>query len=335
MAIHAGKTWTADLREEVEAYGDQYDDLHADWQGDRPQLGVVLGVVVIDAVTPSEQLIHRISDKERLVGNYQPGRYGWKMRVIEKFDKPIQTRGAQSLWDWDIPNYTKANRVAIVGSRDYADLDAVRDYVRQLPAGTTVVSGDARGVDTVAQDTARECGLRVVSIPVDTTGLSGNDAERRREYGIRAMTRNTWLLQLSGRVVAFWDGSSKGTQDSISKAKKLGMPVAVNPHVPKQKTILVQKQFDFLSTYDESAYIEASSADADPSADVPVYEWAKPWLIDDLHVWVCDCFSASTLSILLGRYVRVPPSQPSKTHTCKSSINQGFAHSYTGTSALG
>ena len=45
-------------------------------------------------------------------------------------------------------------RVAIVGSREYSDIDAIVEYVNSLPADTIVVTGGARGVDQIAEAAA-------------------------------------------------------------------------------------------------------------------------------------------------------------------------------------
>ncbi len=47
-------------------------------------------------------------------------------------------------------------RIAIVGSRGLPRPDLIEAFVASLPAGTVVVSGGARGVDTVAEQAARE-----------------------------------------------------------------------------------------------------------------------------------------------------------------------------------
>jgi len=107
-------------------------------------------------------------------------------------------------------------RVAIVGSRHYPDLSAVAAYVDLLPAGTTVVSGGAHGVDQAAEWRATQRGLRVQSI----------HAEWDRD-GRRAFMRNTLIVESCDRLVAFWDGKSVGTKDSIDKARMLGKPVRI------------------------------------------------------------------------------------------------------------
>lgn len=108
-------------------------------------------------------------------------------------------------------------KVAIVGSRNYNNLEAVRKYVRALPKGTTVVSGGARGVDSVAEAEALACGLTVQSIPANWN-----------KFGKRAgPIRNKEIVEASDIVVAFWDGTSKGTRSTIGIARDLNKAVDV------------------------------------------------------------------------------------------------------------
>jgi hypothetical protein len=107
-------------------------------------------------------------------------------------------------------------KVAIIGSRDFASLTKVRDYVNQLPNDTIVISGGARGVDTVAETTAKARGLQTIVIRPDWTKGKG-----------AGMERNTQIVATADKVVAFWNGSSRGTADSISKAKKLNKELVI------------------------------------------------------------------------------------------------------------
>lgn len=109
------------------------------------------------------------------------------------------------------------DRVAIIGSRDFADLDAVRAFVRGLPVDTVVVSGGARGVDRVAAAEAQRCGLTIVVYRADWI-----------RYGRRAgYLRNVSIVEHAERVVAFWDGASKGTRHTIEIARRAGTPVEI------------------------------------------------------------------------------------------------------------
>ena len=97
--------------------------------------------------------------------------------------------------------------VAIVGSRRYPNEDQVRRFVRRLPKGTTVVSGGAAGVDWWAEDEARRLGLAVKIFKAAWTAWGPYAGK----------VRNAEVVAFSDEVVAFWDGSSRGTRDTIDK----------------------------------------------------------------------------------------------------------------------
>lgn len=110
-------------------------------------------------------------------------------------------------------------KIAVVGSRDYRRLDLVERFVRRLAPGAdyTIVSGGARGVDRKAEDTARAVGLPVLILLADW-GLWGRSA---------GMRRNTRIVEEADEIVAFWDGESRGTEDTILKGRAAGKPVTV------------------------------------------------------------------------------------------------------------
>jgi predicted Rossmann fold nucleotide-binding protein DprA/Smf involved in DNA uptake len=93
----------------------------------------------------------------------------------------------------------------------------VRDFVHALPPGTIVVSGGARGVDSWAEDAAIERGLEIVVFRADWD-----------RYGNRAgPLRNAEIVAHSDRVIAFWDGKSRGTLNTILMAHSRGLPISV------------------------------------------------------------------------------------------------------------
>lgn len=283
IAIHAGKTWNSDLREQASLLSRRYRDLP---DIDNPSLGCVLAIGLLENCIPSERLRESIGQIEKAVGNFANGRYGWKIKILEQFEHPIPAKGQQGLWNWDFPEEIAAKRIAIVGSRDYPDLDAVVKYVRSLPLDTTIISGGAQGVDMAAENAARERGMRVIRIPVDTRNLPNHYERRKQIFAQRAMRRNQYIVEMAGSVVAFHHNNSPGTQDSINKAKAIGRPVTINPLVSPKQEVLVQKVLTgFLDTYDEAAYIERGQVKAESSAQIALREWDKPWLIDKHHVW--------------------------------------------------
>ena len=112
-------------------------------------------------------------------------------------------------------------RIAIVGSRNWPQLELVERYVQGLDDGTVVVSGGARGVDLVAEMTARRSGLiQVVVHPA----WARDDGTTDRSAGHR---RNELIVDLADEVVAFWDGISRGTAGAVSYARATGKPVRV------------------------------------------------------------------------------------------------------------
>lgn len=107
-------------------------------------------------------------------------------------------------------------RWAIIGSRAYRDLEAVRQVIRLFPArGTVIVSGGARGVDQTAAAEARRIGLPVIEYLADW-GAHGRAA---------GMLRNRLIVGNADAVIAFWDGKSRGTEMAIRLAEKAGVPV--------------------------------------------------------------------------------------------------------------
>ncbi len=108
-------------------------------------------------------------------------------------------------------------KIAVVGSRDYPNLEEVRQFVREQELTTVIVSGGARGVDSVAVEEARKLRMPYEIYPADWNRYG-------RSAGFR---RNQTIVDAADEVIAFWDGKSRGTQHTISLAKAAGKPVRV------------------------------------------------------------------------------------------------------------
>lgn len=99
-------------------------------------------------------------------------------------------------------------KVAIVGSRDYPHKQHVIDYVQSLPPETVIISGGARGVDTWAEQAAREQGMQTIIYPAEWD-----------KYGKSAgFRRNADIVSEADKVVAFHHNASKGTAHTINLA---------------------------------------------------------------------------------------------------------------------
>ena len=110
-------------------------------------------------------------------------------------------------------------RVLVCGSRGWTDYDAVLRRLTQIEERRpTIVHGAAVGADTMADRAAMTLNLTVERYPADWA-----------TYGKRAgFIRNEQMLDTGvGLVIAFWDGQSRGTQHTIERAKRRGIPVEV------------------------------------------------------------------------------------------------------------
>lgn len=124
----------------------------------------------------------------------------------------------------------KELRVIIAGSRDFNDYDLLKksaiDIINKkttLPDLSRIVSGGARGADTLGERFANEMGLEITRFIPDWDGLG-----KRAGY-----VRNAEMAKFAvqddndGMLIAFWDGISKGTKHMIDLANKHGLDVHV------------------------------------------------------------------------------------------------------------
>ena len=109
-------------------------------------------------------------------------------------------------------------KVAIVGSRHFPEMERVKEYVQGLPAGTTVVTGGASGVDAAAGEAARERNLGLVQLRPRFEEATDPAASGHR---------NQELVDAADVVVAFWDGQSTGTRRTLDRALESGREVHV------------------------------------------------------------------------------------------------------------
>ena len=104
-------------------------------------------------------------------------------------------------------------KIAIIGSRSITDAD-IGKYVSE---GDEIVSGGAAGIDTLAAEYAKRNGLKLtVFLP------------EYEKYGRAApIVRNKQIVDYADKVIALWNGSSKGTMSVIEYAEKMGKPCEV------------------------------------------------------------------------------------------------------------
>ena len=113
-------------------------------------------------------------------------------------------------------------RVIIAGGRDFNDYNRLKRNVTHKLSNIAndeiiIVCGEARGADSLGKQLAIEMGWEVASYPADWD-----------KWGKAAgYKRNEQMAQNADALIAFWDGSSKGTMHMISLAEKYSLKVQV------------------------------------------------------------------------------------------------------------
>jgi len=107
------------------------------------------------------------------------------------------------------------NNLAIIGSRtfdnySYAKIEILDIIQKNNIQVTKIISGGATGADKIAEIFASE-----FNIPIEIIKPTWNLGKHA------GLIRNTDIIKQSDYVIAFWNVESKGTLDSINKAKKL------------------------------------------------------------------------------------------------------------------
>lgn len=64
--------------------------------------GCVVGIVhLTECFQFTEVNVSKLSAEELKAGDFHPGRFGWRMGLLEKFPVPFPVRGHQGIFDWD------------------------------------------------------------------------------------------------------------------------------------------------------------------------------------------------------------------------------------------
>ena len=105
-------------------------------------------------------------------------------------------------------------KLAVVGSRTFSDFKYLKKIL-EFHTCTQIISGGARGADLLAQQYAAEKGIAYKEFLPDW----------EHEGKKAGMLRNIQIVDACDEVVAFWDGTSKGTANTIKLAEKAGKSV--------------------------------------------------------------------------------------------------------------
>ena len=128
-------------------------------------------------------------------------------------------------------------RIIVAGGRSFQDYDLLKESLDMIVLqyeNVEIVSGHAKGADAMGEQYAKEHGLPCSVFPAEWS-----------KYGKRAdFIRNSQMLEYAAKekpmVVAFWNGSSTGTKDTLDKAEQMGITRYVFSY--NEKDILNEKR---------------------------------------------------------------------------------------------
>ncbi len=104
--------------------------------------------------------------------------------------------------------------IAIIGSRNLV-VDDLSEYIPDEV--TEIVSGGAKGIDTCAKEYAVSNGIPITEFLPEYS-----------RFGKAApLKRNLRIIDYADRVIAFWDGKSRGTKYVIDSCKALNKAITV------------------------------------------------------------------------------------------------------------
>lgn len=127
-------------------------------------------------------------------------------------------------------------RIMIAGSRTYDNYIELKNTVSGILSALTIknntiynpiiISGKAKGADTLGEQYANEYGYTVEEYPADWNNLNATPCKiKYNKYGkpynvLAGMNRNKDMVKVSDIIFMFHDGKSKGTADDLNLAKK-------------------------------------------------------------------------------------------------------------------
>jgi hypothetical protein len=111
-------------------------------------------------------------------------------------------------------------KIIIAGGREFNDynlLVEVCDIMLHKLHNIEIVSGKARGADSLGERYAKEKGYPVKEFPADWDGL-GKGAGH---------IRNRQMAQYANCLLLFWNGNSKGSKNMLKEAQKENLQIKV------------------------------------------------------------------------------------------------------------
>ena len=136
-------------------------------------------------------------------------------------------------------------KLGITGSRSITDFDFIpyfrmqnkdfRAFCRRHGLGrrkiTEVITGGARGIDTLAFQAAEALGIRNLQFLPDRAKFRGKMILKAFQ------ARNEQIVDCCDVLLAVWDGKSRGTKNTLTYAQKVNKPAfLIEPFQGRRKS---------------------------------------------------------------------------------------------------
>ncbi len=120
----------------------------------------------------------------------------------------------------------KKYSIIIAGSRTFTDYLLLKKFLDEFIVGIdalTIISGTAKGADSMGERYATENGIPILRCPADWKRYRRGAGAKRNEDMARLAIKN----ESHGVLFAFWDGVSGGTKQMITIAKQYGLEIHI------------------------------------------------------------------------------------------------------------
>ena len=125
-------------------------------------------------------------------------------------------------------------KLGVIGSRNWPNKNMIIEYLNNnINKISCIVSGGAKGVDTIAENWAKENNIDRKIFLADWNNTDVPNAIIKynkfgKKYNANAgFIRNTDIINYSDLIIAFRYNMSPGTTDSINKAIKLNKKIKI------------------------------------------------------------------------------------------------------------
>lgn len=109
LAIQAAQKRVTDLEDDLLVL--LQDEFGPDWSKKLPR-GRMIGVVRLAGCYPTESL--DVDAVEQLTGNWEPGRFAWRLEDARLFADPPEVKGRQGFFQWSEPALVEPAQATLI-----------------------------------------------------------------------------------------------------------------------------------------------------------------------------------------------------------------------------